>query len=113
MPTHNDNISVDEGFDALDYSYTNSNAAECNIHIRGEHHLWCAVIYQALYDLGVKEESTEAQRWLFRNNKDFLLVCALAGMDPVTVRQAALKRIHGWHAAPGFAPRNLPCGVVV
>lgn len=92
MPNHNDNMSVDEGFDALDYSYASYNEQSSPITIRGERNLWCAVIYQAFLDLEDKEAGDDAKRWLLRDKKDFVLVCSLAGFSPMHVRVAALRR---------------------
>jgi hypothetical protein len=95
MSIHSDSISVDADFDAFDNSYTNYHTPGRDARIPGERNLWCAVIHQALDDLGVEDERAEAERWLLHSNKDFLLVCALAGISPAAVRQAAVKKMHG------------------
>jgi len=92
MPACSDNVTVDEGFDVLDYNYDSHIPVRNDISIRGERNLWCAVIVQAFDDLDHKEEGREARRWLLHDKKDFPFVCFLAGVSPVTVRKAALKR---------------------
>jgi hypothetical protein len=91
MPTPSDNASIDEGFDALDYSYAQYGVVAPDVTARGERHLWCAVIHQAFMDLEDKEEGTAARRWLLHDRKDFVLVCSLAGFSPLLVRMAALR----------------------
>ncbi len=93
MHTHPDNMSVDAGFDALDYNYADYKIYDCYTNIRGERHLWCAVIHQAFIDLEDEMESAEARRWLLRDKRDFVLACSLAGFSPLTVRMAALERV--------------------
>jgi hypothetical protein len=93
MPSSPDNITVDEEFDALEYSYENRTAFANDVHIKGERNLWCAVIAQAFDDLANKEECREAKRWLLHDKKDFVRVCSLAGLLPIAVRKAALKRM--------------------
>lgn len=87
-----DNTGVDDGFDLLDYNYAHYNFREYEITVRGEHQLWCAVIYQALLDLEDRNECREAKRWLLHDKKDFVLVCALAGISPRLVRSAASRK---------------------
>jgi hypothetical protein len=36
-------------------------------------------------------ESTEAKRWLLRDNQDFVMVCSLAGVSAIEVRKSALR----------------------
>jgi hypothetical protein len=91
MPTHTDNASIDEGFDALDYSYTHYSAVAPDVTAQGERNLWCAVIHQAFMDLEDKEEGAAARRWLLQDKKNFVLVCSLAGFSPMLVRMAALR----------------------
>ncbi len=93
MQNHTDNISVDAGFDTLDYNYENRGVASDDLTVKGERHLWCAVIYQAMLDLEDETGSVEARRWLLRDRRDFVLVCSLAGISPLAVRMAALARV--------------------
>jgi len=66
--------------------------------------LWCAVIEQAFVDIGIivpKNASVqkraegryydEALRFLLRDNKNFLIVCGLAGVKPEVVRMGARR----------------------
>lgn len=66
--------------------------------------LWRAVIAQAISDAtstymsGVSPRETpfanaRARRWLTRPNQDFIDVCALAGVEPETVRAFARQQI--------------------
>ena len=93
MSSFNDNISVDTGFDGLDYSYAEHQHSTIYNPARGEKYLWCAVIAQAFTDLQMKQEQDEAGRWLLRGGEDFLLVCALAGVSATQVRKSALDKI--------------------
>ncbi len=92
MHNHNDNVSVEGGFDALDYSYAGHEYKKLHASIQGEHSLWCAVIHQALTDMDIKNEKAEAERWLLRDNQDFFLICTLAGISPALVRRAAIAK---------------------
>lgn len=67
-----------------------------------EKQLWCAVIQQALLDatepLSTKfkwrrNEQRSARDWLTKPNKDFNVVCALAGLEPMRVRTYATKLV--------------------
>ena len=91
MQYFSDNISVDGGFDVLDYSYADNRHYGTSVTVKGEVNLWCAVIAQAFGDLHLLHESDEAKRWLLRDNSDFYLVCSLAGVSPVAVRKSALR----------------------
>jgi hypothetical protein len=83
--------------------------------VKGETGLWIAVITQALVDALCKSKNPElvyckdeAIRWLTNNNKDFVEVCLLAGLDPDYIRKKAKKAIispTAWRAAPGFGKR--------
>jgi hypothetical protein len=64
--------------------------------------LWCAVISQALTDAtlplntpnaSIRLERNQARSWFTHPNQDFAEVCHLAGLDPVRVRNSALKLI--------------------
>ena len=92
MQNSNDNVSIDAGFDMLDYSYAHYSTVAPDITARGERNLWCAVIHQAFMDLQDKEEGDAAKRWLLHDKKDFVLVCSLAGFSPRIVRMAALRQ---------------------
>jgi len=92
MQSHLDNVSVDAGFDTLDYSFSPVSSSGLNPAIYGERGLWCAVIEQAISDLESVAESREARHWLLRDNQDFPLVCNLAGLSPVAVRRAVLEK---------------------
>lgn len=93
MQIHIDNISVDDGFDALGYNYENNNSGAYDVAVRGECRLWCAVIHQAFADLENENENLAAKLWLLRDKTDFPLVCFLAGMSPHVVRKAALEKM--------------------
>ena len=62
----------------------------------GERRLWTAVVVMAVEDWrnGSLRARREAQRFLFDNDKDFLAVCASAGLDPGTLRAKLLKIGH-------------------
>ena len=94
MQNQNDNISVDGGFDGLDYSFSDNSKNGYDVTVQGERGLWCAVIEQAISDISNKDEGREAKIWLFRNNQDFVTVCSLAGLSPVAVRRAALQKLN-------------------
>ncbi len=102
--THMDNMGVDGGFDALDYSYASAPASGRNTRVNGERDLWCAVIAQAFFDMGViapptshsphasragKNTFNDAARWLLHNDRSFVFVCDLAGVSPHVIRRAA------------------------
>ena len=63
--------------------------------------LWLSVVWRALSDAcGVQEKHSahpmapsvgEARAWLLHDDKDFFLVCDLAGIDPRKLRQAARR----------------------
>src|ERR1700744_1877064 len=108
MPMHTDNISVDDGFDALDYNYASYNTRSFDTTVRGERHLWCAVIHQAFLDLEDKNACDEAKRWLLRDKKDFVLVCSLAGFSPLLVRMAALRQCEGLTSILPEEPKATP-----
>lgn len=90
---HTDNMSVDDGFDALGYNYELSPPAQGGAETRGMRALWCAVVYQAFADLEHIKYGDEARRWLLYNKTDFPMVCMLAGMSPRILRRAALKKV--------------------
>ena len=92
MQVHTDNASVDAGFDMLDYAYANESGSGKDKFVQGEKQLWSAVINQAFIDINDKEAAREAIRWLLYDRHDFALVCSLAGISPITVRNSA-KRI--------------------
>ena len=59
--------------------------------VRGETAVWVAVITQAMMDALSKSRSPEAlylkheaTRWLMDNSPNFILVCQLAGFEPIT-----------------------------
>ncbi|SFH83473.1 hypothetical protein [Bradyrhizobium sp. cf659] len=63
-----------------------------------EKQLWCAVIQQAVIDatepLSTKFkwrriEQLNARDWLTKPNKDFTVVCNLAGLEPMRLRSYA------------------------
>jgi hypothetical protein len=67
-----------------------------------EHQLWCAVIQQAIIDAteplcttkgSIRLDQIRSREWLTKPNKDFNIVCALAGMEPVCVREFATRLI--------------------
>ncbi|MGE0754999.1 MAG: hypothetical protein AB7L92_07540 [Alphaproteobacteria bacterium] len=82
---------------------------------RGETSLWIAVITQAVMDALSKSRNPEIQfhkreaiYWLTENNKDFIIVCLNAGLDPDYVRQKAKRAIYSpspWRAEPGKGKR--------
>lgn len=56
----------------------------------------------------VQYHKREAIYWLTENNKDFIIVCLHAGMDPDYVRQKAKRAINSpspWRAEPGSGKR--------
>lgn len=59
----------------------------------GESRLWMAVIAKAVEDwrFGTMRRRREAQHFLFENETDFNMVCANAGLDPVTLRARLLQ----------------------
>jgi hypothetical protein len=85
-------------------SQKSSSAAD-----NAEKQLWASVITQALADAVVPrtERSTHeidrARRWLTVPNKDFDLVCELAGLEPWQVRAYAESEI----AKANTTPRKL------
>lgn len=54
----------------------------------GEQRLWVAVLAQAIEDWqGDRLRSKrEAEQFLFQDQKDFQIVCARAGVDPISFR---------------------------
>jgi hypothetical protein len=62
----------------------------------GERRLWTAVVVMAVEDWrnGSLRARREAQRFLFDNDKDFMAVCASAGLDPSSLRAKLLKIGH-------------------
>lgn len=71
----------------------------------GETQLWCAVILNAIEEAqgfvaGGPDPriSDSARSWLTQSNRDFNTVCHLAGLDPVAVRERALKLLSYQHA---------------
>ncbi len=83
--------------------------------VRGESALWAAVITQALMDaLGNSRNPEsiyhkhEAIRWLTEPNKDFVMVCHLAGFDADYIRRKAKRAIANpvkWRADAGKGSR--------
>lgn len=51
--------------------------------------LWKAVICRAFAD--AVQGSRKARDWLLTDVEDFVMVCSLAGVSPVTVRSAASR----------------------
>jgi hypothetical protein len=98
-------ITVDTGFDALDYGYARSPLMPGSAYTFGERDLWCAVIAQAFIDMGAVVPPTSgrvpgfprrrgsrfyaAVRWLLRDREDFVRICDLAGVSPDVIRHAA------------------------
>lgn len=82
----------------------------------GEQALWRAVITQALMDAGSQSTKREAKfhraqsiAWFSKNNPNFQLVCALAGLDPNYVFERAHKAIRQeckWRKAPNEGQKN-------
>lgn len=62
----------------------------------GEQRLWVAVLAQAIEDWqGDRLRSKrDAEQFLFQDQKDFQIVCARAGIDPVSFR-SQLFRLRG------------------
>ncbi len=62
----------------------------------GERRLWTAVVVMAVEDWrnGSLRARREAQRFLFDDDKDFMAVCASAGIDPSSLRAKLLKIGH-------------------
>ncbi|MGY4332789.1 hypothetical protein ACVWWG_007206 [Bradyrhizobium sp. LB7.2] len=67
-----------------------------------EKQLWCAVIQQALIDAteplsinreAVRLDQLRSRDWLTKPNKDFNIVCALAGLEHMRVRTYATKLV--------------------
>lgn len=79
--------------------------------VKGESALWAAVITQALMDALSNSRNPEAVyhkheaiRWLTENNKDFSMVCHLAGFDVNYIRRKAKRAISNpvkWRADAG------------
>lgn len=99
------------------YSSRNHSYASCSglcnddgQGIPGEQSLWRAVITQALMDASSnskkvidKVERARALAWFSMRNKDFLLVCALADLDPRYVLKKvkeAIARGCKWRQKP-------------
>jgi hypothetical protein len=59
----------------------------------GEQRLWMAVLAQAVEDWqGDRLRSKkDAEQFLFQDQKDFQMVCARAGIDPVNFRSQLLR----------------------
>lgn len=59
----------------------------------GEQRLWVAVLSQAIQDWqGDRLRSKrDAEQFLFQDQKDFQLVCARAGIDPISFRSQLLR----------------------
>ena len=65
-----------------------------------ERALWCEVLVRALRDAAGHFETSRstyatldrrrAHEWITRDSRDFQIVCTLAGLDPVAVRDAYL-----------------------
>ena len=57
--------------------------------------LWRAFITQAIEDLfkSSKQDGRAAFRWLFEKNSDYIKVCDLADVDPMSVRKSVFKKI--------------------
>lgn len=53
--------------------------------------LWSAVICRAVTD--AVQGNRPAREWLLQECEDFLTVCSLAGVSPVSVRSAAQRLI--------------------
>lgn len=72
--------------------------------ISEEQRMWRAVILQALEDLFAKDsrEQRDAVRWIFKNNKDFAMVCEFAEISPRHVRQCAFGKIINGTDCPKF-----------
>ena len=103
-------MSVDAGFDALEYSYAEGMHMLHHLTAYAERDLWCAVIAQAFVDIGailpvgssraVPTELPdnlryhEAIRWLLGDKQDFSYICELAGVSPAVIRRAA-QVFHG------------------
>jgi hypothetical protein len=82
-----------------------------------EGNLWCAVIAQAFIDIGVMVPATsggaraigdcpqysEAMRFLRMDDKDFPVLCQLAGVNPAVIRGAAREQRRCIAAAEGKA----------
>ena len=70
-----------------------------------ERELWCAVIAQALLDIGMldpghsryptrtpnKDRERTAMQWLLHGGRQFAVVCDLAGVSPSMIRGAVQK----------------------
>ncbi len=70
-----------------------------------EEKLWKAVLSQGVYEACTKRhqalpltyaEMKSTINWIDLSNKDFLMVCSLAGYDPNYVYRKALKKVNNW-----------------
>jgi hypothetical protein len=70
-----------------------------------ERRVWLAVLVQAVQEWrqGTLRARREAEAFLFRDGKDFDLVCSGAGLDASSMR-ARLSRLR----APSMVPSELP-----
>ncbi len=68
----------------------------------GEQRLWVAVLAQAVEDWqGERLRSKrDAEQFLFQDQKDFQIVCARAGIDPISFRSQLLRVRHPEKANP-------------
>lgn len=94
-------ISVDPDFDTSAYRFAASAGHESPA-VR-ERELWCAVIDQALLDIGMidtgryrgrtvnKDREQTALQWLLHGGREFVAICDLAGVSASTIRDAVQK----------------------
>jgi hypothetical protein len=66
-----------------------------------ERNLWCAVLSAALED-AIKQPTD--REWFLKPNRDFDLVCVLAGREPDRVRKAASRAFERADTEPKQAP---------
>lgn len=82
--------------DQGDNEELNYTFADCETAYSAERHLpeqslWNAVIYRAFSD--ASQGSKLAREWLLHEKEDFMMVCSLAGVSPISVRSAAQRII--------------------
>jgi hypothetical protein len=85
-------------------------SVEADRFTRGEQAMWRAVILQALTDAASESQKYEARlerekarRWLLAAGDDFVMVCDLAGFDPMRVKRHVRRALAGgcqWRMAP-------------
>jgi hypothetical protein len=94
-------------------TYCNDNYSDENIDYHDIMLLWRKVIIQAVYDMQLKPTDrrkrsikNKTMRWLRLNNKDFLYVCHMAGINPKILISHLDSLIKGTIDFTGFNRRT-------